>query len=119
MYRCHFPWIKFRRETGMRESKNPTLRLLLACSRAHSSTEDESAIRQLLGDGIDWTVFVQKVLDHGLTGLAGHTLARLVPDMVPDDILNASQTFIDQTRVRNQVLLDDLAQLIDRLAAAG
>ena len=65
------------------------MRLLLACARVLTTQEDEAAIRQMLDEGIDWTLFARKAIDHGLAGLAGHTLARVAPDMVPDDILDA------------------------------
>ena len=113
------PWRIGEMLNGMRQPKAPELRLLLACARAHPSQEDETAIRRLLADGADWTLFAQKAIGHGLAGLAGHTLARLVPDMVPDDILNAFRALIDQTRKNNQVHLDELGRLIELLAAAG
>jgi protein O-GlcNAc transferase len=104
---------------AMQPPKAPELRLLLACARAHPTDETETAIRQLLNEGVDWTLFARKTLDHGLAGLAGHTLARAVPDMVPDNILSAFQAFIEQTRKSNHHLLDELGQLIELLAAAG
>jgi predicted O-linked N-acetylglucosamine transferase (SPINDLY family) len=103
----------------MRKAQTPALRLLLASARAHPSPEDETAIRQLLKEGVDWAPFAQKTLDHGLAGLAGHSLARLVPNEVPPEILKAFQDFIDQTRASNLRLLNQLAQQIEMLAAAG
>jgi len=103
----------------MRRPKAPELRLLLACARAHTAAGDETAIRQLLEEGIDWTAFVRKTVAHGLAGLAGHTLARLAPDAVPDDIRRAFQAFIEQTRKNNQALLGELAQLIRLLGEQG
>jgi len=103
----------------MPTEKPPALELLLACARAHPGPEDERAIRQLLDDGVDWTLFTRKAMDHGLAGLAGHTLSRLAPDAMPDDIRSAFQTYIAQTRKRNQLLLDELANLIALLAKGG
>jgi len=103
----------------MRQPGTPELRLLLACARAHASAEDEAAIRRLLEQGADWTLFVQKALSHGLAGLAGDTLSRLAPDMVPGDVLGAFQAYIAQTRESNRALLDELAQLITVLAEGG
>ena len=105
--------------SAMRRPKAPELRLLLACARAHTTAGDETAIRQLLEDGIDWTGFVRKSVGHGLAGLAGHTLIRLVPDAVPGDIQAAFQAFIEQTRNSNRVLLEELAQLVGSLADRG
>lgn len=105
--------------SAMRRPQAPELRLLLACARAHTTQGDEAAIRGLLAEGADWTVFVRKTVAHGLAGLAGHTLARLVPDAVPAEIHTAFQAFIEQTRKSNQVLLDELAQLVGLLAERG
>ncbi len=103
----------------MQSPKTQSLRLLLACARAHSTEEDEAAIRRLLDEDIDWTQFARKAIDHGLAGLAGHTLARLVPDRVPGDILGAFGSLIAQTRANNQAILNELFKLVDELAAAG
>ncbi|MEO8300163.1 MAG: nucleotidyltransferase family protein [Rhizomicrobium sp.] len=102
---------------GIHQPKAQELRLLLASARAHVTAADEAAIRQLLNEGVDWTLFVRKVVDHGLAGLAGHTLARLVPDIVPADILAAFGSLVEQTRNGNGRLLDDLSQLLKSLAA--
>jgi predicted O-linked N-acetylglucosamine transferase (SPINDLY family) len=110
------------RARTMDEMKQPPaleLRLLLACARAHPTPEHETAIRTLLHEDVDWTLFVRKAVTHGLAGLAGHTLGRVAPDLVPDEILGAFQAFIVQTRESNQVLLEELARLVERLAAAG
>jgi len=101
------------------ESVTPELRLLLACARVHTGPEDETSIRQMLGEGIDWTLFVRKAVDHGLAGLSGHTLAHIAPDLVPDDILDAFHVNIERTRARNLVLFDELARLIEALANNG
>ncbi|HWY63590.1 MAG TPA: nucleotidyltransferase family protein [Rhizomicrobium sp.] len=95
------------------------MKLLLACARAHAAAGDEAAIRALLAEGIDWTTFVQKAVAHGLAGLTGHILTRLVPDAVPEEILQAFASFIEQTRNSNQALLDELVRLIASLAEAG
>jgi len=94
----------------------PELRLLLACARVFPSQQDETAIRKMLLDGVDWTLFAQKAVDHGLVGLAGHTLARVAPDMVPDDILDAFRMNLDQARRENRALFDELARLLEGLA---
>ena len=73
----------------------------------------------MLLEQVDWTAFAQKTIAHGLAGLVGHTLGRIAPDIVPGDILAAFQTFIEQIRKSNQVLLNELGALVDGLAAAG
>src|SRR5437868_15293629 len=85
----------------MQKAQTPALRLLLACARAHPTAADKENIRHLLAEGFDWMPFAQKTIDHGLAGLAGHTLARLVPDLVPDEVLGGFQAFITPTRASN------------------
>jgi len=101
------------------ESMTLELRLLLACARVLTDQEEEVAIRRMLEEGIDWTLFAHKAVDHDLAILAGHTLARVAPDMVPDDILDAFRATIEQTRRKNRVLFDELARLIEALASDG
>jgi len=103
----------------MKQPLAPELRLLLACARAHPTPQHETAIRELLREQVDWTLFVRKAVTHGLAGLVGHTLGRIAPDLAPSDLLEAFRTFIVQTRETNQVLLDQLAKLVELLAAAG
>jgi len=103
----------------MRQPETPELRLLLACARAHTTPEDEAAIRRLLSEEFEWKAFVQKAITHGLAGLAGQTLTRVASELVPDDILGAFGAFIEHTRDNNKVLLNELVSLLQHLTAAG
>jgi hypothetical protein len=67
-------------------------RLLLACATILPTQEDEAVIRQLLTDGIDWTLFFQEAIDRELVDQAGHALARVVPDLLPEQLRNAFRT---------------------------
>src|SRR5258705_8568780 len=95
------------------------LRLLLACARIRPGPQAEGAIGRMLAAGIDWTLFARKAIDHGLAGLAGHTLAGVAPDAVPPDILDAFRMNVEQTRDNNKVLFDELARMMDVLAKDG
>ena len=103
----------------MRQPSAPELKLLLACARAQVNPEHIASIRKLLTDEVNWTLFAQKAIAHGLAGLAGHTLDRVVPELVPNDILSAFRTLIDQTRSNNIVLLEELASLTKKLQESG
>jgi predicted O-linked N-acetylglucosamine transferase (SPINDLY family) len=94
-------------------------RLLLACARALPSHADEAAIREMLIDGIDWTRFTRTAMEHGLAALAGRTLNRVVPDMMPDEMRDAFRANVDQTRQKNRALFNDLARVIEALADIG
>lgn len=95
------------------------LRLLFACSRVVTTQEVEDSIRQLLEQDIDWTLFARKAIDHNLVSLSGHTLARVAPDLVPDDILGALRVTLEQTRKRNRALFEELCRLLEALARGG
>ncbi|MEO9189161.1 MAG: nucleotidyltransferase family protein [Acetobacteraceae bacterium] len=95
------------------------LRLLLICARVATTREEQAAIRQLLAGEIDWTLFARKAVDHGLASLAAHTLARVAPDAVPGDLLDAFHAITQETRRTNRALFDELARLIEGLANSG
>lgn len=103
----------------MLKAQTPALRLLLACARAHPTPQDESAIRQLLAEGVDWTDFAQEALRHGLAPLAGYTLDRAAPDLVPEEIRSAFGTIVERTAEQNRASFDQLADIVDALASGG
>jgi len=95
------------------------LRLMLACAQSAPDRQVIATIRGCLLDGIDWTTFVGSVLDHGLTGPVGRTLARIGPDVVPQDILDAFWTHTERTRRQNIARFAELARILDALARQG
>ncbi len=97
----------------------PEFSLLLTCARPLATRKEEAAIRQILGNGIDWTVFTQTAINCRLAGLVGHTMGRLVPDLMPPDVLDALRFYRDQVRARNRELLHELAQAVEVLADNG
>jgi protein O-GlcNAc transferase len=101
------------------EALGRELRLLLACARVNPSLEDQRAIRHLLADGVDWTAFARKAVDHGLAGLSGDALSHVAADLVPEDILEALGVVVDQTRKSNQDLFDELGRLLEALSVGG
>jgi protein O-GlcNAc transferase len=101
------------------EPKTFDLRLLLNCAKARTSEQDDADICRVLEDGIDWSAFVRKVVDHGLISLVGHTLLRTAPHAVPDDIRNAFQASLERTRANNQAMFEELSRVIDELRKVG
>ena len=91
----------------------------MASARVLPSQEDGAAIRQMLIDGIDWTLFARKAIDHGLAALAGRALNSVAPDLMPDEIRGAFRVSADQVRQRNRALFEELARIIDALANNG
>jgi Uncharacterised nucleotidyltransferase len=94
-------------------------RLLLACATILPTQENEAVIRQLLTDGIDWTLFFQEAIDRELVDQAGHTLTRVAPDLLPGELRNALPMAMDRTRISNRALFDELARVIDALTNEG
>lgn len=99
--------------------RRPELDLLLACTNLHPGDGDDAAIRQRFAAGIDWTAFAREAIAHDLTNLAGRTLARVAPDMVPRDLLDAFRLSIDQTDRRNRTLVAELHRVLGSVADAG
>jgi predicted O-linked N-acetylglucosamine transferase (SPINDLY family) len=95
------------------------LRLLLACARVVIAPPSEAAIRQMLESGIDWTLFARYATTNGLAALAGQTLGRVAPDLIPEEILDAFRALGDQTRRRNRALFDELAEVTEALERIG
>lgn len=96
---------------------SPELRLLTASARAFAV--EEGTIRTLLERGIDWTRFARKATNHEVACLCGSTLARVAPDLVPQDVLEAFGISIERTRTRNQKALDELVELNEELTRSG
>lgn len=107
------------RESSNGSHLNAELRLLLACSLTGTDRERQAAIQELLSDGIDWTLFAKKAVAHGLTSSAAYTLARVAPDQLPGDILEAFHAVIDETARRSRALFDELGRLVEALANNG
>src|SRR4029079_2230109 len=95
------------------------LRLMLDCARPAPDADVISAIEERLRDGIDWSSFVQAVLDHNLTGPVGQTLARIGPDIVPQDILDAFAPHRERPRKQHVVRFGELGRILDGLSKAG
>src|SRR3954469_13637301 len=94
-------------------------RLMLDCARPAPGKEAISAIEEKLLEGIDWSSFVQAVLDHNLTGPIGQTLTRIGPDIVPQDILDAFAAHREQKRKQNLAGFAELVRILDGLSKAG
>jgi protein O-GlcNAc transferase len=100
-------------------STGDCLRLLFACAQVPLTESGKIAIREILAEDVDWTVFARKALGHGLAGLAGHNLAQAAPDLVPGDIFDALRMTLEQARRKNRALFDELGGVLEALAKAG
>lgn len=89
----------------------------MASARAFAA--EEAAIREILEPGIDWTYFARKATDHGVACLCGSTLARVAPDLVPEDVLDAFRISVERTRTRNRAAFNELVELNEGLARHG
>ncbi len=94
-------------------------RLLLACARVGSEEEKQVAIERLLADGIDWTLFARIAVAQGFTGFAANTLIRLASDRVPNDILGAFHSVVDEIGRGNRALFNELCRVLETLQRHG
>ena len=90
--------------------------LLLLCLR-HDA--DPARIDRLLAGPVDWTRLVEISLDHGVTALLFRTLLDRHAASVPDEIRAAALHFRAESGAQARRGIQDLAILLDRLAAAG
>src|SRR5579862_7550085 len=86
--------------------------LLSACAKVLTTQEENVMIRRTLSRGVDWPRLARQAVEGGVASLVGHTLVRVAPDLVPDDILDAFAIVIEQTRQDNSSLLGKLAAVM-------
>src|SRR3954454_6207251 len=94
-------------------------RLVALCTKVRATGADEVTIRTLLAGEIDWTAFARMLVERGLASHAGHTLLRVAPEVLPDDISDALRAVVDQTRAANGSLLAQLARTIEAMPSAS
>ena len=90
-------------------------RLLLVCAKLTTTEADTATIRQMLGEGIDWTIFARTAVDRGVASLAAHTLVCVAPDMVPQDILGVFREIVHQTRIGNREILAKIGGTLEEI----
>jgi protein O-GlcNAc transferase len=104
------------------DQRKPTSResrLLLACARLTTTEEDKATIRQILGEGIDWTIFAGMVVDRGVASLAAHKLVCVARGLVPPDILDAFCEIVHQTRIGNGEILAEIRRNLEEIPCQG
>jgi protein O-GlcNAc transferase len=87
--------------------------LLVVCAKVATTDVDNTAIRGMLREEIDWTLFAKSAADRGLVGLAGHTLLHVAPDMLPGDISDAFSSILERTRAENRKLFEKLDSTLE------
>ncbi len=98
---------------------SPELRLLLIGAKVATRAAENAAVRELVHAGIDWTGLAHRMVEHGVISSVAQMLLRVAPDLMPEDLLDALRTVLATTRRRNLALFDEMAALIEGLAAAG
>ena len=91
----------------------------MACAKLTTTEEDKATIRQMLGEGIDWSVLAQTAIDRGVASLAAHTLVCVAPGMVPSDILEAFCEIVHQTRIGNREILARIRGTLEQIPSQG
>ena len=88
-------------------------KVLLACATVVTNPEDETAIREMLDSGLDWTRFAREAVESGLASPVAWALVRIASDLVPEDILEVLRQIIERTRTENSKVLNMVSARID------
>jgi predicted O-linked N-acetylglucosamine transferase (SPINDLY family) len=108
-----------RKEADVAASMARAEELLIRSARLTTTEQDDATIRELLDKGVDWSTFAEKVVAHGVAPLAGNTLDRVAPDLVPGDILDALLINRNQARIQNRSALEEVTKTISALSDSG
>jgi len=98
--------------------------LLSACARIATTHEEEAMIRERLTAGLDWLRLARQAIEQGAASRIAHTLVRIAPELIPEDILGAFEDILRETRQQNTSLLERLGAALpgrawkDALASA-
>src|SRR6516162_11843824 len=95
------------------------LDVLILASRRTIEPEDADRLRELLVQSVDWEIFTRLCLAHRVTVVAFRTLNRIAPDLMPEDITEASRLFESRQGERNAVLFNELIRIVDTLGRHG
>jgi len=115
---CQNDFFVIRNRLGLR-MQTPEIEVLVLASRRRIEAPAVDRLRSLLSEGIDWEVFTRLTLEHGVTVIAFSGLHRVVSDLVPPDISEASGVFQERQRDRNQFLAAELIRILDVLGQQG
>jgi hypothetical protein len=72
-----------------------------------------------LSSEVEWTTMVEKALHHGVAELLCRSLRDLPAAEIPEDLLDAAGTFLENAEARGSVLVAQLFDILDVLAAEG
>lgn len=90
--------------------------LLLACARNRLDLETVKQIKSIVEEGeLDWTVVVQRAIDHGLTPLLAWNLARSCSDSLPAELAGGLRDWLALSRARNLALTREVLTIVDLL----
>lgn len=89
---------------------------MLACARTEYDDDAKARIAALLQTTTDWTFLVQAAIDHGVSPLLCRALLTLCPEAVPDDVLTAAKTHLDENHADNRSRTAELLRILAALA---
>ena len=92
-------------------------RVLLRLIRRHWEPSSWSPERPVAE--VDWTALVEKALHHGVGALLCRSLRELPAEDIPQDVLEAAHTFLEDAEARGSALVAQLFDVLDVLAADG
>jgi len=91
--------------------------LLLRLLRADWDPEPASAIP--IAPDADWADVVRIALHHGVAGLLCRSLRRLPAGLVPDDVLDAAEAFLEKAEAQGAACAAQLFEVLAALADGG
>lgn len=93
----------------------PEIELLLLCGRLSIDAQTNARIHTLLKGDLDWTFLIKASLRHQVTPLLYHGLNSAETNLIPGDIKEALNNYINAFKELNQSLCYALFDIVDTL----
>lgn len=93
--------------------------LLLLCTQVPFDDSKRARFEALLDASVDWEYLIKTSYAHAVTPLLCRALQLVSTSRVPDDVLAASHTHLDDNQSRNLEMTRELIRILKGLEAAG
>ncbi|HWE93446.1 MAG TPA: nucleotidyltransferase family protein [Tepidisphaeraceae bacterium] len=97
----------------------PEVQLLLACARATISQENQSRVRSLIGEGIDWEYVLRIGVRNRVLPLVHRNLSSAAPNLVPSPVRERMGEICKGIAGRGMFITARAIILLRRLSEAG
>ena len=103
----------------LKNQATPEIELLRCCARTYLDDEVLRNIDSLLSQDLDWTSFVQVVMQQSIVPLVSKNLQRLKSTVIPEQILNYLKNYSYQVAIQNTVFAKELFKIVEVLQKNG